>query len=153
MANEEIRLGGAPALFGSLRPRVGYQTVPIELAFDWARCLRDVDRGTWYVVAFRSQRRPGADSARIEFLDNLAFEEASRAGGLITYFKGTLDEQGRCLSVCVWEDRDRARRTVTASAHREAAAITHEMYVWYRLERRLLRKAAGSGTLEWTPLS
>ena len=42
-----------------------YATLPIEDAFDWSAVGRQLGVGEWYLVAFRSVRRPGADEDRL----------------------------------------------------------------------------------------
>jgi hypothetical protein len=43
-------------------------------------------------------------------------------------------------SFCLWESCDQARRAASGASHREAAAITAEMYESYTIERYDLTK-------------
>jgi hypothetical protein len=67
--------------------------------------------------------------------DDKAYAEALEAGGLLRYFRGSMNERGECLSFCLWESRQQARRAAGGASHREAAEITAEMYQSYVLER------------------
>ncbi len=111
-------LAVVPGPFAALVP-LGhdYAVAPTERAFNWSECLAPVERGEWYVVAFRSVRRPGSDDTLMEEFDRRAFEEASRHTGLLCYFMGELDDERRCLSMCVWEERSRAREAAALPEH------------------------------------
>ena len=99
-----ISVGSGP--FGGLVPLdASYAMLPIAHAFNWNECLASVEHGEWYVVSFRSVRRLGSDDALLEEFDRRAFAEASRHSGLSCYFIGEMDDERRCLSMCVWEDR------------------------------------------------
>ena len=65
-----------------------YATLPVAEAFTWDACLADVAPEEWYMVAFRSIRRPGVDEARLTTYDDFAHAEASVAPGFVHYFKG-----------------------------------------------------------------
>jgi hypothetical protein len=70
-----------------------------------------------------------------------AYEEALRSGGLLEYFKGHANDRGECLSFCLWETRDQARKAAKATSHNSAADITAQMYLSYMLDRYWLKKA------------
>lgn len=134
-----------PGPFAGLVPlRSDYAVLPIEQSFGWAECLASVERGEWYVVAFRSVRRLDSDDAALEEFDRRAFAEASRHPGLLCYFVGELDDERRCLSMCVWEDRGRAGEAATLPDHTAAIAIAGATYTSYVLERYRLTKRDGS---------
>jgi hypothetical protein len=59
-----------------------------------------------------------------------------------------MNERRECLSFCLWEDREQARRASGGASHRTAAAITADMYESYVLERYDLIKEA-SGDLDF----
>lgn len=126
----------------ALRP--DYAVMPIEQAFNWGECLATVEAGEWYVVAFRSVRRPESDDSMLEEFDRRAFAEASRHSGLLCYFVGELDDERRCLSMCVWEDRTRAGEAAMLPDHTAAIAIAGATYTSYVLERYRLTKRDGS---------
>ena len=58
-----------------------YATLPIADAFNWQAATTELGDGEWYLVAFRSIRRPGADEARLTRFDDLAHEEAASSPG------------------------------------------------------------------------
>jgi hypothetical protein len=130
-----------PGPFAGLVPLdASYATLPIADAFNWDECLASVERGEWYVVSFRSVRRIGSDDALLEEFDRRAFAEASRHSGLSCYFIGEMDDERRCLSMCVWEDRPRAAEAATLPDHTAAVAIAGATYTSYVLERHRLTK-------------
>ncbi len=129
-----------------------YATIPIEAGFNWRECLSDVDSGQWYLVAFRSLRREGADNEKLLAFDDRAYREAMDSAGLLHYFRGEMDADRRCLSVCLWSHRRQAKLANTLPEHVAASELTHEMYVWYDVERYVVRKRAGRPDPEFHPL-
>ena len=112
-----------------------YATRPIQEGFDWVSSLADCPFDQLYLVAFRSVRRQEADLVMLREHDDRAYEEALASGGLLRYFKGHANERGECLSFCLWETREQARRAADAASHHSAAAISAQMYLSYVLER------------------
>ncbi len=127
-----------------------YATLPIEQAFDWAPVGRQLGAGEWYLVVFRSIRRPDADERRLNEFDARAHAEAASAPGFVYYFKGPSAPDGSCLSFCLWTGRTEARAAAGRPDHVEAVAILDEMYLAYRLELLRLRCHA-DGRLEFEP--
>ncbi len=64
-----------------------YATAPVAEAFTWDDAGGDLGNGEWYLVAFRSVRRPSADEARLWEIDELAHQEAAGSPGFVHYFK------------------------------------------------------------------
>ena len=122
-----------------------YASLPVADAFDWAACADQVDPGEWYLVAFRSVRRPGVDEDRLTAYDDWAHHEAMGAPGFVHYFKGPTTNDGRCMSFCLWNSRTEARASAGRPAHTQAAALTHEAYQSYTLEFHRVRRLAGAG--------
>jgi len=120
-----------------------YASLPIARAFDWSVVEAALGAGEWYLVAFRSIRRPGADEARLAHYDELAYQEASRVPGYVHYFKGPTASDGTCLSFCIWRDRASARAAAGRPAHVEAVSLLGEMYQMYTLELLRMRRRAG----------
>ena len=116
-----------------------YATRPILAGFDWSP-LYGCKFDELYLVVFRSVRRPDADLVLLREHDDRAYEEALESGGLLRYFKGHANERGECLSFCLWETREQARRAASAASHVSAADITARMYVSYVLDRYWLKK-------------
>ena len=55
-----------------------------------------------------------------------------------------MNERRECLSFCLWESREQARRAAGGASHREAVEITSKMYRAYGLERYdLIRDETG----------
>ena len=116
-----------------------YASLPVAEAFDWSACAGEVDPGEWYMVAFRSIRRPGVDEERLTQYDDWAQAEAMQAPGFVHYFKGPTTADGRCMSFCLWDSRAEARAAAGRPLHVEAAALTHEAYAEYSLEFHRVR--------------
>ena len=105
-----------------------HASLPIEEGFDWSSCLAEVPFVRHYLVVFRSVRRATADLELLKEQDDMAYAEALEAGGLLHYYRGGMNERRECLSFCLWESREQARRAAGGASHRAAAEITAEMY-------------------------
>jgi hypothetical protein len=116
-----------------------YATLSIENGFDWSSLSR-CSFESLYLVVFRSVRRPEADVDLLHYHDDRAFEEALASGGLLRYFKGQANDRGECLSFCLWETREQARKAADAVSHRSATEISAQMYSSYALERFWIQK-------------
>jgi hypothetical protein len=116
-----------------------YATLPIQDGFDWS-CLSGCSFEELYLVVFRSVRRPTADLILLREHDDRAYEEALGSGGLLKYFKGHANERGECLSFCLWETREQAKKAAAAASHASAADITAQMYLSYVLDRYWLKR-------------
>ena len=128
----------------ALSPVYGdYATMPVADAFDWSAAGEALGEGEWYMVVFRSVRRPDADEATLTDYDDRAHLEASRSDGFVHYFKGPLAADGTCLSFCIWASRADARAASSKPLHAEAAGLVAEMYERYTLEFLRLRREAG----------
>ena len=116
-----------------------YAIVPIEDGFDWSSLSRcPFER--LYLVVFRSIWRPEADLDLLREHDDRAYKEAYMSGGLLRYFKGHARDGGECLSFCLWETREQARKAADAASHTSAAGISAQMYLSYVLERYWLKQ-------------
>ena len=141
--------GGAGQVLDDLRPiREDYAIAPILESFNWAECLASVDGADWYMVAFRSVRNQHADDRLLYELDARAHEEAISQTGLVHYFGGELDAERRCLSFCVWEDRERAAAAAALPKHRDAIEAATTMYDSYVLERYRITAGGGKVAIE-----
>ena len=121
----------------------GYASAPLADAFTWRDTARALGNGEWYLVAFRSIRRVGADEARLTLHDDLAHEEAAVAPGFVDYFKGPLGPDRSCLSFCMWQSRADARAAAGMPAHVRAVSLVEEMYESYTLEFHKVTRTAG----------
>jgi hypothetical protein len=117
-----------------------YATLPIQAGFDWSP-LFGCAFERLYLVVFRSVR-PDADLVLLREHDDRAYQEALKSGGLLKYFKGHANDRGECLSFCLWETRDQARKAANATSHKSAADLTAQMYLSYVLDRYWLKKAS-----------
>src|SRR5215208_3676635 len=124
-----------------------YATQPIRDGLDWSP-LSGCSFDRLYLVVFRSVRRPDADLVLLREHDDRAYEEALSSGGLLRYFKGHANEQGECLSFCLWETSEQAREAASATSHKSAANITPRMYLSYVLDRYWLKQAGGELVFE-----
>ena len=122
-----------------------YATLSVAEAFTWDACRADIPPTGWYMVAFRSIRRPDADEARLTAYDDWAHTEAMQAPGFVHYLKGPADVHGQCMSFCLWTSRQEARAAAGLPAHVRAAAITFESYAHYSLEFHQVRRTADGG--------
>ena len=126
-----------------------YASLPVAKAFTWSSCRQAVGAGDWYMVAFRSFRRPDADESRLCLYDDWAHEEAMTAAGFVHYFQGPTSSDGSCMSFCLWSDRASARAAAGGPRHAEAASLALEMYARYDLEfHRVTKRADGPFAFE-----
>ncbi|HEY7968945.1 MAG TPA: hypothetical protein VID95_03055 [Candidatus Limnocylindrales bacterium] len=137
-------------------PRLGpvsgaYATMPVGEAFNWADGATELGEGAWYLVAFRSVRRPDADEERLAAYDEFAHQEAATAPGFVHYLKGPATDDGSCLSFCLWESREQARAAARRPAHIRAVGLLDEMYAQYRLEFLTVRRTS-DGTMTFEPI-
>ena len=127
----------------------GYAGLPVAEAFNWQEAATELGDGEWYLVAFRSVRRAGADEERLALFDELAHQEAAAAPGFVHYFKGPQATDGSCLSFCLWNSRADARAAAGRPDHVRAVSLLEEMYQSYGLEfLRVTREAGGMLTFE-----
>jgi hypothetical protein len=126
-----------------------YATLPVADAFNWQDASSELGDGDWYLVAFRSIRRPGADEERLTLFDELAHQEAATSPGFVHYFKGPQASDGACLSFCLWTSRADARAAAGRPDHVRAVSLIDEMYQSYILEfHRVTREAGGALTFQ-----
>lgn len=117
-----------------------YATLPVQDGFNWSTSLSGCDFDRLYLVVFRSVRRKTADLQLLIEHDDRAYEEALKSGGLLRYFKGYANERGECMSFCLWDTREQARKAAGAASHQSAASITAQTYESYVLDRYWLKK-------------
>ena len=128
-----------------------YASLPVADAFDWSVADGRLGTGEWYLVAFRSIRRAGADEDRLARYDESAHQEAATAPGFVHYFKGPAGPDGACLSFCLWDSRADARAAAGLPSHREAVGLLAEMYASYRLEFLRVWRAHDRAPLAFAP--
>jgi hypothetical protein len=128
-----------------------YAALPVADAFDWSRSAGDLGAGEWYLVAFRSVRREGADETKLAMYDEFAHREAATAAGFVHYLKGPTCADGSCLSFCLWERRSDARAAAGHPSHVAAVSLLGEMYATYTLEFLRVRRAHEGAPLVFEP--
>lgn len=144
-----------------LKPRDGFAKLPYAEAFNWGEIgaayrSDGVPRGEiereWYIVAFRSRRREGSDSAPLYEADRLAHEEAVQNGGLLMYWYGVPDPKtGDNLATCIWQSRAHAVAANSRPHHIKAMRLAAASFAHYTLERYVLRKWKGEPKFEIVP--
>ncbi|RMD41640.1 hypothetical protein DV735_g3468, partial [Chaetothyriales sp. CBS 134920] len=124
-----------------LRPiRDNYATEPFLESFNFGevfsllRKLVQVEGHRWqqqefYVVTFRSQLKPNADSKRLFDLDSYSHAEATASGGLLKYWYGVKDENLKNLATCFWRSRKDAYEGGKGPWHAQARAAKD---IWYQ---------------------
>ena len=91
--------------------RIGYATAPYRESFNWIsvisllRTLNEEAHHSWkhqhfYIVVFRSRVSLTTNRAELGELDERAHAEATRSGGLLKYWFGEPDDDGRNLATC-----------------------------------------------------
>ena len=91
--------------------RDDYATAPYSDAFNWGsvvstlKSLVEIESYVWkhhlfYVVVFRSQVPATTDRSHLAALDKRSHAEAMESGGLLKYWFGTPDVDGRNLATC-----------------------------------------------------
>ena len=91
--------------------RQDYALAPYHQSFNWdavihrLKSLLDLSNHHWqrqhfYVVVFRSQVPPTTDRTHLGQLDQDSHIEATKSGGLLKYWFGLPDENGRNLATC-----------------------------------------------------
>ena len=142
----------ATGTFDDLAPaKAEYANLALPDAFTWAICAPRVEAGEWYLVAFRSIHRDGADEKVLEEYDLRAAEEAAQAPGFVHYYRGPVTSTRACLSFCIWESRDNARTASRGPRHIEAISIVEQMYESYELEFHRLTKRAEVAEFQFEP--
>ena len=101
----------AKALTLFSQTREDYATAPYSTSFNWPtvithlRNLTQQSSHEWqhqrfYIVVFRSQIPPTTDRLELGELDQRSHAEATKSGGLLKYWFGMPDEDGRNLATC-----------------------------------------------------
>ena len=92
--------------------RSDYATAPYLDSFNWTTVIESLvaslkvnDDFEWqseafYIIVFRSQIPPTTDRSHLFALDELSHAEAMESGGLLKYWFGTPDAEGRNLATC-----------------------------------------------------
>ena len=101
----------AKALTALQSVRDDYATAPYRQSFNWdgvierLKSLAELSEYQWkrqhfYIVVFRSQVPQTTDRTHLGVLDQYSHVEATKSGGLLKYWFGLPDENGRNLATC-----------------------------------------------------
>ena len=92
--------------------RTDYATAPYLDSFNWTAVMETLQKlckaelgyhwepQAFYVIVFRSQIPPSTDRSYLGLLDEISHAEAMESGGLLKYWFGVPDENGRNLATC-----------------------------------------------------
>ncbi|KAL1867016.1 hypothetical protein Plec18167_008807 [Paecilomyces lecythidis] len=119
--------------------REDYAVADYEESFNFAEVfallkqLAKIEGHTWqkrdfYVVTFRSQLKPNANSDRLFELDSHSHAEATESGGLLKYWYGSKNDELRNLATCFWQSRDDAYAGGKGPWHAKARAAADTWY-------------------------
>ncbi|HET9345805.1 MAG TPA: hypothetical protein VFO05_08885 [Candidatus Limnocylindrales bacterium] len=128
-----------------------YAGLPVSQAFDWSEAAQVLGAGEWYLVAFRSIRKRGADEALLTEFDDLAHAEAASSPGFVHYQKGPCATDRSCLSFCLWTSRAEARAAAGRPDHVAAVGLLDQMYERYTLEFLRVRGTGDGAPLTFEP--
>ncbi|KAL9604485.1 MAG: hypothetical protein Q9219_000450 [cf. Caloplaca sp. 3 TL-2023] len=126
-----------------------YATSPYIDSFNWDAVFTSLaaavksdksDTSKWeeqffYIVVFRSQIPPSTDRSHLAALDKAAHVEAMKSGGLLKYWFGTPDADGRNLATCIWRRREDAAPGSSGEGHKAAMRATIKMYSEWHIDR------------------
>ncbi|KAI1819902.1 hypothetical protein F4861DRAFT_99340 [Xylaria intraflava] len=130
-----------------LRP--DYATAPYIDTFNWGEVVKQVkllaqqkqhiwQGNSFFVVAFRSQIPPTTKYGDLGALDKASHAEATASGGLLKYWFGSPDKEGRNLATCVWRSHEDAKKGGIGPAHRRAATAARNLYSHWKIDRHRL---------------
>ncbi|CCX13657.1 Similar to UPF0643 protein PB2B2.08; acc. no. Q9HDU7 [Pyronema omphalodes CBS 100304] len=149
-------LAKALTIMAPLSP--AYATTSYPLAFNWSQIIERLQylslatnyqfpATSFYIIVFRSQIQVTTNREDLGALDKAAHIEAVEGGGLLKYWFGTPDENGRNLATCVWRDRKDAKRGGAGEGHRRAMERVRGLYTEWKVER--LRFSVTERAGEW----
>ncbi|KAL8766806.1 MAG: hypothetical protein Q9209_006545 [Squamulea sp. 1 TL-2023] len=101
----------------------------------------------FYVIIFRSQVPSSTNRSDLAALDIKAHAEAMQSGGLLKYWFGTPDAEGRNLATCIWRRREDAQPGSSGEGHKAAMRATINMYSEWQVER--LKLIVGDNVENW----
>ncbi|KAI1437247.1 hypothetical protein GGR50DRAFT_122487 [Xylaria sp. CBS 124048] len=144
---ENMILAQALVHLKCLRP--DYATAPYVDTFNWGEVVEQVkllaqqEQHIWktnsfFVVAFRSRIPPTTVYEDLGVLDKASHAEATASGGLLKYWFGSPDREGRNLATCVWRSLEDAKKGGIGPAHRRAASAARGLYSDWKIDRHRL---------------
>ncbi|KAL8933986.1 MAG: hypothetical protein Q9216_006126 [Gyalolechia sp. 2 TL-2023] len=144
LTQSQVLLAKALTLLTPTTP--AYATSPYIDSFNWDAVVTYLAAATksetfhwteqyFYIVVFRSQIPPSTDRSHLAELDKAAHIEAMKSGGLLKYWFGTPDVDGRNVATCVWRRREDAAPGSSGEGHKAAMRATIKMYSEWNIER------------------
>lgn len=132
--------------------------MPISAAINWSDFAAHTDLDQWYLVVFRSTRKPEANDAKLDALGEAARQDASRQPGYLFYFRGNVLEgtnKLKNLSFCMWRSRSEAEAAAKRQLHQTAITAGIGMYQEYIVERYNARvnRDGGRARIQFTALT
>ena len=146
--------------------RDDYATAPYKQSFNWSAVIyrlrhllkHETDfqwtrQEKFYVIVFRSRLPLSTDRVHLGALDQVAHAEATASGGLLKYWFGVPDADGRNLATCkrpsahrnreltgvgIWRAPGDAKRGGTGPGHRQAMRETRALYLEWKIEQLAL---------------
>ncbi|MBX4201801.1 hypothetical protein KW803_02820 [Candidatus Saccharibacteria bacterium] len=100
-----------------------------------------------YMVGFRSELGAGADTEKLGEADEEALEDAKKSPGYIDYGKGMVDDDGNCISFCIWQSVQAAKDATSGKAHSKAADMAPDSYKWHNLDFLMLSYTPEDGVI------
>ncbi|KAI9891171.1 MAG: hypothetical protein M1814_003014 [Vezdaea aestivalis] len=153
-------LAKAMTLFRPTRP--DYATAPYPDSFNWADVISEythlsnhqsdpqlLSQQTFHLISFHSRLPPSTSRAHLSALDAASHLEAVRSGGLLKYWFGEPDSEGRNLATCVWREKKDASMGSRGRGHSRAAGETRGLYTDWRVGRWALRVGGDLGVGKW----
>ncbi|KAL8919627.1 MAG: hypothetical protein Q9172_004904 [Xanthocarpia lactea] len=135
-----------------------YATSPYISSFNWKAIFNllalsaKAEGFAWkeqsfYAIIFRSQIPRSTSRSDLAALDIKAHEEAMAGNGLLKYWFGNPDEEGRNLATCIWRRREDALPGSSGEGHEAAMRATMKMYTEWQVERH--RLVVGDNVEDW----
>lgn len=168
----------AKALTKMKAVRADYATASYKESFNWSTVvdtLEDLslkEAYEWqpeffFIVVFRSRIKTVTDRVDLGLMDAEAHEEAMQSGGLLKYWFGIPDANGRNLATCklarkplpgeahlmdlgIWRNQDDAKRGGRGKGHQRAIRAIAGLYNEWKVERlRFVIEPGKHGDLTW----
>jgi len=145
----------ARALAAMRQTTEAYATTAYPEAFNWEEVISKLSQisqdedfefpeTNFYVIVFRSRIPQTTSRVHLGDLDAAAHLEAVKSGGLLKYWFGTPDGDGRNLATCVWRRSSDAKLGGAGKGHAQAMREVRGLYLEWKVERLSLRISANA---------
>lgn len=126
----------------NLHPVENYLDVEYIHAFNWSEILLELPfTDSFYIVVFRSTLAKNDHTTKLALAlaDEKAHQEGQESGGLLKYWFGTAQLDGRNLATCVWTHERAATLASTLGSHQRAVELVQSgVYSKWKIERYAL---------------